>query len=239
MVEKVVIGNAELWHGDCREVMAELLPRSDLVLTDPPYGVSVLLHHGRTGPRLHERYIGLLNDSSQAVGVEVLLFAESVGVPTIAFSSPMKPWPGQWDQYLVWDKGPALGGGGNTKRTWKNCFEVIQVARIDRLRLGRDSSVLKFWDSPSHGRDHITQKPVKLMMYLVMQASDPGLCIFDPFAGSGSTGVAAVTAGRRFIGVEVHRPYFDIACKRIDCAQSQGQLLPPEEPRQPVQDGVF
>jgi len=48
-----------------------------------------------------------------------------------------------------------------------------------------------------------------------------------------------VTMGRRFIGVEIHRPYFDIACERISRAQAQGTLLPPEEPRQPVQEGLL
>ena len=45
--------------------------------------------------------------------------------------------------------------------------------------------------------------------------------------------------GLRFIGVEIHRPYFDIACERIERAQRQGQLLPPEEPRECVQAGLL
>jgi site-specific DNA-methyltransferase (adenine-specific) len=57
--------------------------------------------------------------------------------------------------------------------------------------------------------------------------------------GSGSTGVAAMQTGRKFIGVEMVREYFDIACERISRAQAQGTLLPPEETRQPVQEGLL
>jgi len=62
---------------------------------------------------------------------------------------------------------------------------------------------------------------------------------FDPYMGSGSTGVAAMNLGLRFVGVEIHRPYFDIACERISRAQAQGTLLPPEHPRECVQEGLL
>ena len=57
--------------------------------------------------------------------------------------------------------------------------------------------------------------------------------------GSGSTGVACTLMGRQFTGIERERKYFDIACERISRAQAQGTLLPPEEPRQPVQEGLL
>ena len=66
-----------------------------------------------------------------------------------------------------------------------------------------------------------------------------GDTILDPFMGSGTTGVACMNLGRAFIGIERERKYFDIACERISRAQAQGQLLPPEEPRQPVQEGLL
>ena len=63
--------------------------------------------------------------------------------------------------------------------------------------------------------------------------------VCDPYMGSGTCGVAAMNLGLRFIGVEIHRPYFDIACERISRAQAQGQLLPPEEPRECVQERLL
>ncbi len=67
----------------------------------------------------------------------------------------------------------------------------------------------------------------------------PGATVLDPYMGAGSTGVAAMNLGLRFIGVEIHRPYFDEACRRIEDAQRQAPLLPPEEPLQPVQEGLL
>ena len=66
-----------------------------------------------------------------------------------------------------------------------------------------------------------------------------GETVLDPYMGSGSTGVAAMQTGRKFIGVEMVREYFDIACERISRAQAQGTLLPPEPPRECVQAGLL
>jgi DNA modification methylase len=76
------------------------------------------------------------------------------------------------------------------------------------------------------------------MEWCIQQAGSPAV-VCDPYMGTGATGVAAINLGLRFIGVEIDRHYFDIACERISRAQAQGQLLPPEEPRQPVQEGLL
>jgi DNA modification methylase len=72
---------------------------------------------------------------------------------------------------------------------------------------------------------HPTEKPRKLMSEIIADFTNPEQIICDPFAGSGTTGVAAVMAGRRFIGIEQSETYFDIACKRIEDAQRQGSLF--------------
>lgn len=74
---------------------------------------------------------------------------------------------------------------------------------------------------------HPTQKPQRLMAELVSLFSQPGDVVLDPFMGSGSTGVACITLGRRFVGIEREARYFDIACERIRLAEAQGSLLPP------------
>ena len=63
--------------------------------------------------------------------------------------------------------------------------------------------------------------------------------ILDPYMGSGSTGLACHMLERAFVGIERERRYFDIACERISRAQAQGQLLPPEKPPQPAQEGLL
>lgn len=73
-----------------------------------------------------------------------------------------------------------------------------------------------------HGFVHPTQKPVKLMEFCIGLVE--GL-IFDPFMGSGTTGVACANLGRKFIGIEIERKYFDIACERVEAAYAQGRLF--------------
>ena len=62
---------------------------------------------------------------------------------------------------------------------------------------------------------HPTQKPVKIMEYLIKTYTNPGDVVFDPFMGCGTTGVAAVNAGRKFVGIEQDTAYFKVACQRI------------------------
>lgn len=69
---------------------------------------------------------------------------------------------------------------------------------------------------------HPTEKPVQLMSAFVHWTRG---IVLDPFMGSGTTGVAAVMAGRRFVGIELNETYFDIACRRIEQAQRQADLF--------------
>lgn len=84
------------------------------------------------------------------------------------------------------------------------------------------------------GNDHPTVKPLALMRWLLTLVVPPDGLVLDPFLGSGSTGVAAIELGMRFIGIERDRKSFDIACARIEAAQRQGRLLlPPGASDQP------
>jgi len=85
---------------------------------------------------------------------------------------------------------------------------------------------------------HPTPKMVPHYARLVAMFSPKGGTVLDPFAGSGTTGVAAVQSGRRFIGIELAREHFDTACERIERAQAQHAMLPEETP-QPVQAGLL
>ena len=85
------------------------------------------------------------------------------------------------------------------------------------------------WKSQSiNGGDpkfHPTQKPEGLMRWCIGYVPEPAQTVLDPFMGSGTTGVAAVQMGRDFIGIEREPKYFDIACRRIEQAQRQGDLF--------------
>ena len=204
-----------IYHGDCLELLPEIGP-VDLVLTDPPYGIG-LDNHGRSANDYRIR-----NDESQDVGEAALRFLERY--PTIAFASPMKPWSGRWRQHLVWDKGPAVGGGGDIATCWKPCWEMVQVRKNKPLNGGRDSAVLTFWTGPQK-TNHPAEKPVSLIAYLVGKASESGEAILDPFMGSGTTLVAAYQLGRKAIGIEIEERYCEIAAKRLE-----QQVLPLEIP---------
>ena len=74
------------------------------------------------------------------------------------------------------------------------------------------------------GKEHPTQKPVALINWCVDRLDNPQT-ILDPFLGSGTTGVACATLGRKFIGIEIEPKYFDIACERIDNAYRQQRMF--------------
>jgi len=90
-------------------------------------------------------------------------------------------------------------------------------------------------------RWHPTQKPVAVMQWCIRQLKGTGAVICDPYLGSGSTGVAAVRLGRRFIGCEIEPRYFDIACRRIEEAYKQPDLFvsrPESKPEQLTMDAL-
>jgi adenine-specific DNA-methyltransferase len=82
---------------------------------------------------------------------------------------------------------------------------------------------------PERGQQHPTQKPLSMMMHITTTSTRIDDTILDPFMGSGTTGVAAVQMGRKFIGIEREPKYFEIACKRIEDAQRQVALFDPRD----------
>jgi site-specific DNA-methyltransferase (adenine-specific)/modification methylase len=116
-------------------------------------------------------------------------------------------------RFLIWDKENDGRDFADIEFAWTN---VDAVARIFRMRpMNMDG-----------GKVHPTQKPVSLMRWCIQQAKVPdGGTILDPYMGSGSTGVAAVQMRHPFIGIEMEPKYFDIACRRIEEAQRQGDLF--------------
>ena len=237
--ERVQIGNAELWIGDCREVLP-LLESVDAVVMDPPYGYSYESNYG-TGKATQAQapWINttIANDHDTSARDIVLAWA---GVrPWMAFGSWRVPKPEGVRGVLVWDKG-AASGMGDLSFPWKGSWEEIYVGGKGWAGR-RDEGVLKghsIVTCASGGRTHPNEKPVSLMREL-MKKLPPGCTVLDPFMGCGTTGVAAMHLGLRFVGCEVDRGYFGIACERIRHAQAQGTLLPPEPEHQLVQDGLL
>jgi DNA modification methylase len=215
MVKWVEIGLARLALGDCREVLPTL-ERVDAVVTDPPYGIAHSSNHGASWQGTQ-----IANDGDTSVRDEVL-----AAFPVVAAFGTWKTPPISGAKgCLVWDKGPN-SGMGDLSFPWKGSWELCYI-RGDLWTGRRDEGVLKghmqiTWES--QGRFHPHQKPVSLIRHLVNKLPSEAL-ILDPFMGSGTTGVAAVAMGRKFIGCEIDPQYFDIACKRIEQAQRQGDFF--------------
>jgi len=200
-----------IYHGDCREILPTL-SNIDIVITDPPYGIR-LQEHGRNGydmRKLNEYQVQ--GDDSQNLGQEVV---DSLEAPQIVFAHPMKPWKGKWRQYLVWDKGPAVGGGGDIATCWKQSWELIQIRRTPKLNGPRDEAVLHFHVTGQDYCYHPCQKPMALMAYLIQKTTESKCTILDPFMGSGTTLQAAKELGRKAIGIEIEEKYCEIAARRL------------------------
>ena len=204
-----------LYQGDCREVLPTL-PRVNAVVTDPPYGIAHSSNHGASWERTQ-----IAGDTDTALRDEVLNCFENVAAFGTWKTPPIRDAKG----CLVFDKGPAFGMG-DLAFPWKGSWELIYV-RGDIWRGARDEGVLRghiqvTWES--QGRCHPHQKPASLCETLIEKL--PARCtILDPFMGSGTTGVAAVKLGRKFIGIEIEPRYFDIACRRIADALRQPDLF--------------
>lgn len=133
---------------------------------------------------------------------------------------------------LIWDKGGALGMG-DLAIPWKADHEEIYVLGSGFIGSRDSGSVLRHppvQSTAKNGRQHPNEKPLSLMHDLIRK-TDGRIC--DPFMGSGSTGVAAVQAGRSFVGVELVESYFDTACRRVEAAlREPSMFIAPPKPAQ-------
>jgi DNA modification methylase len=218
--------NYTLYQGDCLDILPTLAAGSvGAVITDPPYGIGLSNH--AAGKERRDDWDTIIGDESQEVGRAVIEWADNLYLPMVCFASPWLPWPGKWRNLVVWDKGGAVGGGGDTAVCLKRTWELIQV-KNNRFVSSRYESVWRRYINPQDTSLHIAQKPIDLMERLIEAFTSPADVILDPFMGSGSTGVACVRTGRKFIGIEVDPGYFEIAHTRIANAAGDFTLTPRE-----------
>jgi len=237
-IERVEIGEHVLYRGDCREVLPTLaLGSVDIVVTDPPYGVAYSTGRRlaciRSSTRLSNDHLlsPLLGDAVEAMspllgdaGV-LYCFAAPERLDDVM---PILRRHFEIANTLVWDKGNCTAGDLET--TYGQQWEAIIYGRKARVCLlgGRDRDILRYSRGDTSEYKHPTQKPLLLIRYLIGRHT--GEVVLDPFIGSGTTGVACVQLGRRFIGVEIDKRYFDIACKRIEDAMGVGTLFDATKP---------
>ena len=237
----IIIGDCQLYLGDCRDILPTL-ERVSHILCDPPYESS--LHaaknslRGRvrvdTGPDLK----GLDFAPIDAIRADVVNLASAACDGWfIAFCTIEGVWkwaeeinasPMKYKRACIWvkpDSTPQLNGQGPAQGA--ECFVAAWAgAGHAKWNSGGKRGVYRHCvNQPSRDGEHPTEKPISLMAELVLDFTSPGDVVLDPFMGSGTTGVAAIRHGRKFIGIEREPKYFDIACRRIEQAYAQGDFF--------------
>lgn len=204
-----------LYHGDCREVTEWLA--ADVLVTDPPYGIAWSKRHGDARLGTRNRLITtdvITNDRDTSARDDVL--AMWGDRPSITFGSWRMPRPQGVRALLIWHKEGAFSGPTNAA-FFTNHEEIYVVGEGSwRKSAPPLRSVLTTSEHRSQAsRDigHPTPKPIGVMEALIDRCP-PGV-IADPFAGSGSTLLAAKALGRRAIGIEVEERYCELAASRL------------------------
>jgi site-specific DNA-methyltransferase (adenine-specific) len=210
----------ELALGDCLESMKYMPDRSvDAVITDPPYGIDY--RHGYSYST--EKRVGTRHTNTPIIGDDMpfdpLPFLDYETVVMFGANNYASKLPDS-KGWVVWDKRPGMkpndhsdceliwtNKGGHIKRFTYMWAGVCRQGEAGEISL------------------HPTQKPLDLMVWLILEYTNEGDTILGPFMGSGTTGVACVQTGRNFIGIEIDPDYFAIAEKRIKEAQMQPRLI--------------
>ena len=216
-----------LYHGDCLDVLAQMpRPSVHAVVTDPPFFMPAQPYAGR-------------DESWQRSWADTSILATWWGVVAAALTPMVRPdghflvfcddasypvfYPAMYTRWPnigcnIWDKGrPGMG------TAWRNSSELIIAARGRSAHWtgGARSNVLRFAPVPSTERVHPVDKPVPLLAALIEPSTPEGGLVLDPFAGGGSTLLAARALGRRAIGIEAEERYCEQAARRL----SQGVLV--------------
>lgn len=222
------IGNATLYLGDCRDILPSI-GKVEAVVTDPPYEFDTA---GAGIFRTNRKNMDEIKAAGLADGFDHSVLSGSQFGAAVVFAhndqwaALLPHMASQWSRYAIcqWHKLNPMPVANRHYQpdteiyvhAWNSGFhpvgELPQKRRYILANGGQDTSI-----------DHPTVKPLAVMQKIIANVSGGSVC--DPFMGSGSTGVAALAAGRQFVGIELNPSFFDIACKRIEDAQRQGNLF--------------
>ncbi len=229
MSERVELldGRVTLYRGDCREILPTI-GKVDAVVTDPPYGIGENSRKVASRGRLAEpRDYGEFNWDQKPIDSEIVNLLQCVSKWQIIFGGNYFAL-GPTSCWLVWDKLNGENDFADCELAWTNLPKAVR-----RIFWRWNGMIRKGHEE----REHPTQKPLGVMKWCIEHLPDSSLTILDPYMGSGTTGVASVKLGRRFIGIEIDQRYFDIACRRIEDAAKQPDMFIASAPK-PLQGGL-
>ena len=210
---KEVIGNATLYLGDCLEILPTL-DKVDAVITDPPYGIGEAAGKNVSRGKLAIAKDYGVDSWDDHTADEAVALAITKAEQAVIFGGNYYHLPPS-SCWLVWDKENGANDFADAELAWTNLSKAVRLKRYMWNGMLRANNEKR--------GDHPTQKPIGVMEWAINQTS--GETILDPFMGSGTTGVACMNLGRKFIGIEIEPKYFDIACERIDQSQRQQRMF--------------
>ncbi len=233
MVEPVIIGNARLYLGDCREILPAL-PKVDACITDPPYGIGFTRKtsdcrgskHFDNGKTLQASVV--YDDQPEGIKAlvrDVMPMILAGAVRAVVFCGPAMLWN--------YPEPSAIGcvflpnGAGRCSWGFQCMQPILFYGKDIYLQDGKGGRANSFrTEQPNREEiDHPCPKPVQWMEWAINRAVRERESVLDPFMGSGTTGIACANLGRAFIGIEREPEYFDIACRRIEDAQRQARIF--------------
>lgn len=227
------IGDAVMIQGDCLEVMSAL-GRVDAVVTDPPYGIkydaaAAAASGRRSGSGFARKGTYRQTDWDSETQEDAIAQAIAMADAAIVFGGNYYPLPPS-QCWLVWDK-EVNGQFADCELAWSNLKKPVRL-----IRHMWNGGIRKDGEART---PHPTQKPVGVMRWCIEHLPKDASTIFDPFMGSGTTGVAALQLGRKFIGIELDPEYFEIACARVTEAWKQPRLFAEPKPKKVVTGSLF
>jgi site-specific DNA-methyltransferase (adenine-specific) len=212
------VQDVRLIQGDCLEVLRTLESGSvDAVVTDPPYGIALDCANEASGGVGRQNFLPIHGDNEHFDPSPWMDFPDVILWGCNHYCDAIPPHQGQW---YFWDKVTKNNLGVRIAEG-----EYCWHKRGTKPRAFRHLWSGAYRASECNERSvHPTQKPVALMRWCLSFLPE-GCTVLDPFMGSGTTGVACVQTGRRFIGIELDPGYFEIARRRIEEAQNAAPLF--------------
>lgn len=214
-LKTVQIGPATLYCGDSHQLLKTGLLAADALISDPPYGINLRIGGSNTGKTISPKHRPIVGDDSP--------FDPMPWIKHIGVKAPVLLWGADHyktrlpdgGRFLAWDKSCGMGAAAlftDAEFAWTNRKNARCIYRQFWLGCTRSGEGA----ASKRKRQHPTEKPLELMMWCLDHARvGVGKTVLDPYMGSGTTALACLRTGRKFIGVELDEGYFDVAVERV------------------------